>query len=278
LACKVGMTRKNSRRERSGFVPDRSRIARALGALELKGLVGHEGPDGQACLRWILWPLSRPVQSDPPSGGVVRIDNPRAIASDNGGVVNGANPTNLDIQQKTGKEDGTETSPLRALHHNGSIPDPDLRLVRLFSEHIGAAGPLGRRGVIFVQAISEARAAGATDAMIARAILESTATAAPWTAPNAARAEARALVEAFNRQVGLHDRLLTVVGIVDCVVGCRKAYAAAERGHFDGDVGVVAGVVGWARANAEALRRAAVWPQSRQGRLDFRAGGQQVHE
>lgn len=93
-----------------------------------------------------------------------------------------------------------------------------------------------REAPSFLLAVQEARAAGATDALIAWHVRQAGAGGAPWNGPNAAKVNARALLDDFQRATGLDgDRRRKHVGKVLSDIRFAGDYLAKRIGGTDSE-------------------------------------------
>ena len=140
--------------------------------------------------------------------------------------------------------------------------DPDARFARLYSARLGRPCRPAEAARL-ADAVAEARAAGATPALVAWAVVDAV-DGAPWTGPNAARAEARALVAAWAA-AGLEPARPTVTAILDDIRFAGR-YAGGHEGPTVGEGRArCERVAAWAARHADALRRASTWPGTLHG-------------
>ncbi len=152
----------------------------------------------------------------------------------------------------------------RTVRHRGQAPAPsgalgegngDGRLVALMERVRGKA--LGRQRENFLTAVREAREAGATDPMIAAAVLAD-GRGQVWAGPNAARAQARRLLGDFEPYFCPRNAR-TIKGLLDRVGTCRRLQ---ERGDLEaGPAADVSATLRWALAHKAVLEAAVAWPE-----------------
>ena len=139
---------------------------------------------------------------------------------------------------------------------NGDGGGGDARLLdilRCATGRLASNGTAGR----FLEAVREARAAGATDSMIATCTLEA-GDGPPWAGPNGAREAARALLTDFAR-LEILPAPKTVADALKFLDFCRERLASGEG---DGESRATWNrAASWADRHAEDLRRAATWPE-----------------
>jgi len=145
----------------------------------------------------------------------------------------------------------------------------DDRLVAFWEAARGRKASDRERGR-FLEAVAEARRAGATDELIAHGIRRHAARGAPWDGPNVARETARAVLADWHAEVGRDPKRETVGAILADVDFSAKYLGGAATGHDGRPVRVeTAGrarcerVLAWAGKHAETLAEARDWPDVR---------------
>jgi hypothetical protein len=132
----------------------------------------------------------------------------------------------------------------------------------LFAEVRGK--PLSAKEIpLFFQAVVEARAAGATDPMIARKILDADRTAAAWDPPNLARAAVKELLLSYQSAVRFPPgQQRTSLGHVLRDLDFARGSLARTPRPDPGDEGLALWQVqaAWADAHAADLHAATTWP------------------
>ena len=144
-----------------------------------------------------------------------------------------------------------------ALPACGATPKNDHQLVALYAKQ--HASLTNRARSQFVQAVAEARAAGATDALIAHAISRN-GEGPPWSGPNAARDEARAVVQAWARE-DLGGERLTVAAILADLDHAREYVERKNLATYDAGLDRNRRALRWANKHRQALGRASRWPE-----------------
>ena len=272
--------------------PEVRHVRRALKTLEALGLYGQAPAEGQDVTRWVVWP---PTTPEAPSTTAGTGSSASGGTTAEAGSSTTANPTadagsrttakttagagrHQDIQEKEdiqeGEEDdcpppsvaslsqekdsgnGTatanghrETEGIQGNEH-GTTTDPDeaLRLA------LGRP-PTPKELITFRQAVGEAQAAGATDALIARFVRLAAPGEGVWAGPNAAREEAKRLVDSWAK-AGLEPRRQSVLEIIKDVWSAWGY--VQQKGLPSWDMGLARNrkVLAWARREASALRAA----------------------
>jgi DNA-binding transcriptional ArsR family regulator len=141
--------------------------------------------------------------------------------------------------------------------HSGS---GEARLLEILRCATGRAASNGS-ATKFLEAVQEARAAGATDPLIAFHTMNAATDAAPWIGPNAARDAARAIQKDFAR-LDVRPSRKTVADVLSFIHFCRTKLA--DPTADDEAAATWRRVTDWADVDgvqAEALRRAATWPE-----------------
>ena len=165
--------------------------------------------------------------------------------------------TNVELAQATGG--GNCPASLSGAHGQGShgLPPADARLLGCLEAAPGR--PTNGQAGKYLEAVREARQAGATDPMIACGVLEK-AGGTPWAGPNAARDKARGLIADFEAACGFDGKPKTVPTILVFVRGCAAAEKRAAAGESLENPCGVASVRQWAARNRKALTDAETWP------------------
>jgi hypothetical protein len=166
--------------------------------------------------------------------------------------------TNVELTYETSGENCPAPLPVAHGEDRNTLADADARLVGYLEATTGQ--PSNGQARAFLGAVQEARQAGATDAMIAHAILQQSAGATPWTGPNSARDAARALIADYSRNIGFDNRPPTLQTILGTVRGCAAAERRAAAGESLENPCGVASVRQWAARNSKALADAETWP------------------
>ena len=136
-----------------------------------------------------------------------------------------------------GNEHGTTTDPNEALR---------LALGRK---------PTGKELITFRQAVGEAQAAGATDALIAHFVRLAAPGEGVWAGPNAAREEAKRLVDSWAK-AGLEPRRQSVLEIIKDVWSAWDYVRQKNLPSWDMGLARNRKVLAWAKREASALRAA----------------------
>jgi len=135
-------------------------------------------------------------------------------------------------------------------HGTATDPDEALRLA------LGRE-PTGKELVTFRQAVSEAQAAGATDALIAHYVRLAAPGEAVWLAANEARDEARRLLESWRKQ-DFGERRDTVGAILGDVRHAADYLRQPDLPSWDSGANRNRKVLGWAKREASALQAAGI--------------------
>lgn len=141
---------------------------------------------------------------------------------------------------------------------NGNGPDTDARFLSVYAVARGRPCRNGEAAKL-AQAVAEARAAGATDALIANAILDA-ADAAPWAGANAARGDARELVRDWDRHI--EQPRPTVQAILDDLAFVRQYLARPPSERENAGTIRCESVRAWAERYADVLAKARAWPDA----------------
>ena len=139
---------------------------------------------------------------------------------------------------------------------NGDSQDADRRLVATYAAARGRPCRNGEAAKL-LEAVREARAAGATDPLIAHRVIDA-GDAAPWVGPNAAREAARELVRDWAKH--LEPPRHNVAEILQDIAFTRR-YERGEKGEREG-IGLdrCRQVREWESHHAEVVAKACRWP------------------
>jgi len=117
--------------------------------------------------------------------------------------------------------------------------------------------PTAKERSSFDQAVAEALAAGATDALIAHFTRRTPPSEGVWTGPNAARSEARRLVESWAN-AGIEPRRESVAAIIKDVLFAEENMRQEGLPSWDAGRARNEKVLAWGRREAAALQAADV--------------------
>lgn len=135
--------------------------------------------------------------------------------------------------------------------------------------------PTAKERSSFDQAVAEARTAGATDALIGYFTRKTPMSEGVWGGPNAARSEARRLVESWAN-AGLEPRRESVAAILKDLNFAADYLKQPDLPSWDAGRARNEKVLAWAQCEASALRAAsgefcAAFARAGQG-ADYRKG------
>lgn len=164
------------------------------------------------------------------------------------------------VTEKTtgGQTTASPSAAESATSNSHGQPPADARLLDCLEAATGH--PTNGQAGKYLEAVGEARQTGATNPMIARAVLEQPAGSPPWAGPNAARDKARRLIADFDATCGFEHRPKTMPTILSYVRGCAAAEKRAAAGESLDNPGGVVSVRQWATRNRKALADAETWP------------------
>ena len=215
--------------------------------------------------RWlVLDTMAESAGNSVPTVGTLDADSARQFGNGSAPVSDGSAPV-TDPQRATRRHEteGKPVEPRREPDPAPSAPadsdsngNADARLVAVYNAR--RRRPCGKgQAAKFLQAVREARDAGATDALIAHRAMEH-AEAAPWAGPNAARDDALELVRDWDRH--LEPRRPTV-GAILADIDHAKRYVAGETGEVE-NAGLMRceDVEAWTKRHAEVLAKGRTWP------------------
>jgi hypothetical protein len=138
--------------------------------------------------------------------------------------------------------------------------EPDERLLRTIEAATGRKFTVqeARR---FMEAVAEARTAGATDPLIAHKTLEHQG-GAPWDGPQAAKHTAKSLITDFDAACGFDDKPHTLPQVLKFVRGCAEAERRArENGEPLDNPSAIVSVRNWAASHKRDLDAIEKWPE-----------------
>jgi hypothetical protein len=115
--------------------------------------------------------------------------------------------------------------------------------------------PTAKERISFNQAVAEARTVGAPDALIAHFVRRTPPSEGVWAGPNAARSEARRLVESWA-SAGLEPRRESVGAILKDLNFAADYLKQSDLPSWDAGLARNRKVLAWARREASALRAA----------------------
>ena len=163
-------------------------------------------------------------------------------------------PTAKRVLQGTCSIESTSPSPRPAKKEGGGGRGMTLDLGESLRLALGRE-PTAKERISFDQAVGEARTAGAPDALIAHFVRKTPVSEGVWAGPNAARGEARRLVESWAN-TGLEPRRESVQAIIKDVLFAEEYMRLPDLPSWGTGRARNGRVLAWAEWEASALRAA----------------------